>query len=329
MEVLERRSFGPAYALAAGVLLCTACAGDDSSAASAASSGTISGSATDDATASQSSGSSADDTGPPPAPPPVCTGTEVACGTICAELQTDPNNCGVCGRTCVIPNASSTCSAGECGLGSCDPGFSDCDGDLVSGCEVAIECQDGAICETRCGSEGTTDCTDVCAAAGEPQCLSPAETCNVIDDDCNGSCDEGQMEGCRVGVHRSNSPTLGHFYTTDVVEASSGDLNLEAENYFYLYAPGVEGLMPLFRCIKANGNRWLTTSTECEGGVAPELTVGFIAAEERCGSTPLYRLRNPGPDFHFYTVSAAERDNAVNNLGFEDQGLAGHVWSGP
>ncbi|MCH9684199.1 MAG: hypothetical protein K0V04_22390, partial [Deltaproteobacteria bacterium] len=171
------------------------------------------------------------------------------------------------------------------------------------------------------------DCKDVCASAGEPVCIAPIESCNVIDDDCNDACDEGPLMGCRVAVHRSNSPTIGHFYTTDLAEAQSGDLNLEAESFFHLYAPGVEGLMPFFRCIKGNGNRWLTTSTDCEGTAAPELTLGFIAADERCGSAPLYRLRNPGPDFHFYTTSAAERDNAVNSLGFEDQGIAGYIWS--
>ena len=42
--------------------------------------------------------------------------------------------------------------------------------------------------------------------------------------------------------------------------------------------------------------------------------------DDRCGATPLYRLLNVGPDAHFYTTSAAERDNALNNLAFEDQG---------
>jgi hypothetical protein len=158
-------------------------------------------------------------------------------------------------------------------------------------------------------------------------CLAPVEVCNVIDDDCDGMCDQGALPGCRVGVHRSNSPTLGHYYTTDLAEAQSGDLSLEAQNFFWLYSD-VEGLQPLFRCIKGNGKRWLTTSIDCEATAAPELTMGFISPDERCGSTPLYRLLNVPPDAHFYTTSAAERDNAVNNLGFQDQGIAGYIWSG-
>ena len=266
-------------------------------------------------------------------PPPECVAGEVACGSVCADLDSDPSNCGQCGRSCVIPQAIAACEAGECAMAGCDPGYSDCDGELVSGCEVAVDCQEGASCATACGSQGTVDCTDVCAGGGGPACLAPAEVCNVGDDDCDGACDHsseaGPLPGCRVGVHRSNSPTLGHYYTTDLAEAQSGDLNLESQDYFFLYAPGVEGLQPLFRCIKPNGKRWLTTSTDCEGTAAPELTVGFISPDDRCNATPLYRLLNAGPDAHFYTVSAPERDNAVNNLGFQDQGIAGYVWSEP
>lgn len=272
-----------------------------------------------------SEGGTLDDTGPVP---PDCTASEAVCGSVCADLMTDPSNCGQCGRSCVIPQATAACVAGECAMGACDTGWSDCDAMLVTGCETPVDCQESMACTTACGSEGTVDCTDACAAAGEPVCLPPVETCNVADDDCDGVCDQGPLPGCRVSVHRSNSPTLGHFYTTDLAEATSGDLNLEAQDFFWLYAD-VEGLQPLFRCIKGNGKRWLTTSIDCEGTAAPELTMGFIAPDERCGSIPLYRLRNVPPDAHFYTTSAAERDNAVINLGFADEGIAGYVWTGP
>jgi len=262
-------------------------------------------------------------------PPPDCAPGEDVCGTLCTDLDTDPANCGQCGVSCVIPQAAAACEQGECALASCDVGFSDCDGDIATGCEVAVECRDGESCETTCGSQGIYDCSDVCSGGGDPACLPPVETCNVADDNCDGACDEGSLPGCRVGVHRSYSATQGHFYTTDLGEAQGGDLNLESENYFYLYGPGVEGLMPLFRCIKGNGKRWLSSSIDCEGTGAPELTVGFISPDERCGATPLYRLLNAGPDAHFYTTSAGERDNAINNLGYQDQGIAGYIWSGP
>src|SRR5687768_15920764 len=64
----------------------------------------------------------ADDDGPP-----TCAAPEVACGQICADMATDPNNCGDCGVSCVIPDAGAACSAGTCTIDACDVGFADCD----------------------------------------------------------------------------------------------------------------------------------------------------------------------------------------------------------
>lgn len=266
------------------------------------------------------------DDGEPP-PPPDCEAPQTACGTQCVDLSSDPNNCGQCGRSCVIPQASAACTSGECALDQCDPGTVDCDGALDNGCETEASCTPG-VCTTTCGSEGTIDCADVCASKTEPVCLPPAEVCNVLDDNCDGTCDEGPLADCRIGVHRSHGATLGHYYTTDITEAAMGDLNVESENFFYLYNPGVEGLQPLFGCTKSNGKRLLTSSIECEGLGAPATTLGFISTDDRCGATPLYRLLNAGADAHFYTTSATERDNAINGLGFVDEGVAGYVWSG-
>ena len=44
------------------------------------------------------------------------------------------------------------------------------------------------------------------------------------------------------------------------------------------------------------------------------------------GTTPLLRAFNPTSGDHFYTTSAAERDNAVANLGYRDEGVACHVF---
>jgi Repeat of unknown function (DUF5648) len=323
-----RLRWSDALGLVLGLLL--GCPGDDAPAdegpqgSGTAGSGSGSSGSSDGETGSSEAGT-VDDTG---TAPPDCAANEVTCGSVCADLDTDPSNCGQCGRSCVIPQATAACTAGECAMMACEPGWSDCDDMVVTGCETPIDCQEGTLCTSACGSEGAVDCTDVCASAGEPVCLPPAETCNVIDDDCDGACDQGPLPGCRVSVHRSNSPTLGHFYTTNLAEATSGDLVLESQDYFWLYVD-VEGLQPLFRCIKGNGKRWLTTSTDCEGTAAPELTMGFISPDDRCGATPLYRLRNVPPDAHFYTTSAAERDNAVNAFGFVDEGIAGYIWAGP
>ena len=42
---------------------------------------------------------------------------------------------------------------------------------------------------------------------------------------------------------------------------------------------------------------------------------------------PLYRLYSPGVVDHFYTTNAAERDNAIQHLGYNDEGVAAYVYA--
>jgi hypothetical protein len=42
---------------------------------------------------------------------------------------------------------------------------------------------------------------------------------------------------------------------------------------------------------------------------------------------PLFRMYNPRAANHFYTTSASERDDAVHNFGYQDDGIAGYVYT--
>lgn len=44
----------------------------------------------------------------------ACPTGQTCCIDICADLQTDPNNCGTCGNVCTPPQ---TCEQGGCGVG--------------------------------------------------------------------------------------------------------------------------------------------------------------------------------------------------------------------
>ena len=238
----------------------------------------------------------------------------------CIDVESDPRNCGICGRTCVVPNGEAGCSAGECTVASCADGFFDNDGDPRNGCELESDCVPDSACATECGSTGTLVCLDGTAQA----CDLPAEQCNGIDDNCDGECDEGAIAGCRAPVHRSLGN--GHLYTTDLAAATAAPFSLEAQNYFHVYAEQVSGTQPVFLCAKSDGKGLVTSSTSCESAGSIVLTLGYWATAEQCGATPLHRMYSPASNDHFYTTSAPERDNAVANFGYVSEGIAGYVW---
>lgn len=245
-----------------------------------------------------------------------------ACGEDCVDLAADPDNCGACGVVCIAINGLAECDDGVCVLGECEEGWGNCDGELANGCEEPVDCGAGA-CVTACGSQGTEDCADVCA----PVCVPPVEACTAQDDDCDGACDEGELPGCRQWVVRS-SGSLGHLYGLSTAEATGLGQNVESAQFFTTYATEVEGLAPLYRCDKGGGRRFLTRSSDCEFGATPELSIGWVATEARCGAVPLYRLYSGAASNHFYTISAAERDNAVASYGYRYESIVGYVWTG-
>jgi hypothetical protein len=132
------------------------------------------------------------------------------------NTTTDPNNCGSCGNVCSFANAGATCAGSMCQLGTCNPNFYDIDGQAANGCEYGCVTSNGGVeacdafdndcdgtvnegnpgggmsCGTSTGecSTGTTVCTGSaidCVGGVGPV----AETCNNLDDDCNGVTDNG------------------------------------------------------------------------------------------------------------------------------------------
>ena len=48
------------------------------------------------------------------------------------------SNCGACGVTCSLANATETCSTGSCRIATCNAGFNDCNGVASDGCECVV-----------------------------------------------------------------------------------------------------------------------------------------------------------------------------------------------
>ena len=75
-----------------------------------------------------------------------------------APTDSDPFNCGGCGRGCSAVNASSAiCEGGNCSL-TCLGGYGDCNTDGIDGCETPINTPDRCgSCSLRCGRANTFD----------------------------------------------------------------------------------------------------------------------------------------------------------------------------
>lgn len=253
---------------------------------------------------------------------PMCE-DGIACGTDCTDIQTDPNHCGGCGRTCRFPSAQALCENGACVIGDCDPGYFDQDEDPETGCELEDSCVANELCSTTCETDGVTICDD-----GIQSCMPPQDTCNALDDNCDNRCDENAIAGCRIGVYRSYAGT--HAYHNDAEFLADRGFNIERMNYFYVYQSPFQGMRPMFLCPKGDGSFFLASGTACEPEMrSPVAEVGFWSPTPLCDSIPLYGLYKADINNHFYTTSISERDSVVSNLGYEDRGIAGYVWPAP
>ncbi len=97
------------------------------------------------------------------------------------NTRTDAMNCGSCGRGCNLANAVSDCADGSCRLVRCNPGFADCDGNPLNGCEVNLQTslthcgRCGNVCPVPAGG-GPTCIAGVC---GVGNCIRPLADCNM------------------------------------------------------------------------------------------------------------------------------------------------------
>jgi hypothetical protein len=81
------------------------------------------------------------------------------CGGICADLASDPKNCGVCERVCHDDHQAGSfgvCSYGICSR-KCATGLADCNGNPEDGCEVNVQSDPqncggcGVVCDAIAG----------------------------------------------------------------------------------------------------------------------------------------------------------------------------------
>lgn len=107
----------------------------------------------------------------------------------CETSLDSPLDCGSCGRTCAVLNAIPGCDGTGCTVASCNPGFADCDGSPLNGCETST------TTNANCGG-----CGMVCAPAqANGECSTGS--CRVTScasgwDDCDGD----PANGCETNL---------------------------------------------------------------------------------------------------------------------------------
>ena len=122
-----------------------------------------------------------------------CPSGQTLCNNVCVSTLTNPNNCGACGVVCTTLNGIGACINGKCGVGTCNAGFANCDGNAANGCETDISTSTancgacGAVCTTP---NGIGACVNGVCRIG---------ACNPGFADCNGNA----ADGCETNVNTS------------------------------------------------------------------------------------------------------------------------------
>lgn len=125
-----------------------------------------------------------------------CNGTASdGCEYDNAGFSTDVANCGGCGLVCAPANASGVCIAGNCGIGTCNSGFADCNQQASDGCEYGTA--GFGTDKKNCGGCGLecapANATGECAAG-----VCGINVCNAGFSDCNKALADG-CEYANVG----------------------------------------------------------------------------------------------------------------------------------
>ena len=116
-------------------------------------------------------------------------------------------NCTMCGVTCMLANAGTTCAAGSCMISGCSPGYGNCDGLTANGCETSLTTLTNcAVCGTACSLAHAT------ATCGSGSCA--IASCSAGWGNCDGVASNGcetalntlsNCGGCGVGCSRAGA----------------------------------------------------------------------------------------------------------------------------
>ncbi|KAK0433111.1 hypothetical protein EV421DRAFT_1718854 [Armillaria borealis] len=136
---------------------------------------------------------------------------------------------------------------------------------------------------------------------------------------------------------------VDHFYTTNGNEHNNAVQNLGYNDESitgYIYPSASCGGVPFYRLYNPTAHDHFYTANANEkntaaqtGGYVDEGIAGYVLPEtllasdfQAPGAVPFYRMYSPTAVDHFYTTDEAQRSNAINNLGFNDEAIAGYIY---
>jgi hypothetical protein len=147
---------------------------------------------------------------------------------------------------------------GPSGTEACDGADNDCDGDIDEDFDCVLDAV--VACETACGTTGTATCLPGCELGG---CEPPAETCNLVDDDCDDLVDEDTFIGQPTGGRRvTDAPTSSR--AAALATNPEGGLGLawddsrhgDSEIYFLALDDAAAPVGTAVRVTNAPGDSW-------------------------------------------------------------------------
>ena len=200
------------------------------------------------------------------------------------DTTTDLNHCGGCGTACApAANEPPSCTAGVCGLSTCNAGFADCDSDQANGCEADLT-SDAANCNS---------CGNACAAG--QGCNAGVCACPNAGTLCAGVCvdtqtDPANCNGCGNACASNQACSSGacscaaNFGDCDMNPANGceADLTTDPNNCGACNAPCPAG-------------------SQCDSGACSVAATLFFAGDDSCeayvdgvlfGTSPSWSLAN-------------------------------------
>jgi hypothetical protein len=105
-------------------------------------------------------------------------------------VSSDIRNCGACARLCTAPNGTPACMNGSCAIAACNPGFADCNMNVMDGCEASVSND-----VLNCGG-----CGKVCPVPANATATCANSTCGIACKFGFADCNKNAADGCEASL---------------------------------------------------------------------------------------------------------------------------------